>query len=323
MGRSTLTKTNAGMKTVAAIDVGTNCALLLVANVSDDHQITPLFEQEKIIRLGEGVDESRRLLDSAISRAVHTLQEYREICEEWQAETIYLTGTSAVRDALNQADLLSRIASESGLEMEVLTGKEEATRMHFGALSNKIFVHGQSLTVDIGGGSTEFVLGDRHSVEHCASLHLGSVRLTERFIKHDPPLPSEIAAIIENCQAEMEAALVSWKRCPLHQMVAGAGTATTVAAMLLRLTTYDPALLDGKSLQRDAVESIYAELQELRVDEISGLPGIVPQRAPVMVAGVVLLLEVMRFFGLEETVVSDWGLRHGTLLSRFGAGGSD
>ena len=190
------------MKKIAAIDIGTNTALLLVANVSGQNEINPIKQEEKIVRLGQGVDQNRNLSEEAITRTLTAIRQQVEIAGDLGAEQVLISGTSAVRDAANREVLLNAIKDDFGITMQVLSGEEEAKLTHFGALSNKNLL-GDILVVDIGGGSTEFILGTKKKIKLATSLNIGSVRLTERFIENDPIRDHEYNSMRQKIQEQL------------------------------------------------------------------------------------------------------------------------
>ncbi len=311
------------MRRVAAIDIGTNSVLLLIAEI-DGGAARPLIERATITRLGQGVDKTRALAPEAVERTLDCLRAYAaEIAERGVAEVIAV-GTSAMRDAEGGASFRASAKSILGVEPRVASGDEEAELTFLGALSG-LSVEGDVVVFDIGGGSTEIILGDASATAAHAgssdsglpkiSLDVGSVRLTERHVRSDPPTAAEIEAV----RADVRAALA---RVPFHPRglaVGVAGTVTTIAAFAKDVVPYDAARVHGMVLTADEVDRAAAELARLSLDERKRLPAIDPRRADVIVAGTVLASELLRFCGADRMIVSDRGVRWGLVARTVGA----
>jgi len=291
---------------VAAVDLGTNTTRLLVADV-DDGTLEEVVRRETITRLGESVDRRRILLPTSIARVRNVLVDYRREAEELGAERVLAVGTSAVRDADNGEAFLGEVEWSYGFTTQLLDGDEEAALMVRGAASDRTIEPG-TLLVDIGGGSTELVLGGPGSVAFSTSLQLGCVRLTERYLASDPPTADEL----ERCAAAVRDVLP-----PLEPAgaVGVAGTVTTIAALDLGLAAYDPVRIHGHRISWASVERELTRLAALSVAERRTVPGLEPDRAPVIVAGVVILREVLRRYDLEEIEASERDNLHGAVLA--------
>ena len=284
---------------VAAVDLGTNSTRLLVADVADG-RVDELHRETRITRLGEGVDERRRLLPVPIARVRNVLSDYRRTIEELEAERILAVGTSAIRDADNGEAFLGEVEWSYGFPTRLLSGDEEAEMTLRGVATGEVLDEGL-VVLDVGGGSTELIQVDRR-----VSLDIGSVRLTEQFLHSDPPTDDELAA----CRDAARAALP-----PLHptRMIGVAGTITTLAA--LELGRYDPKLVHGFHVRRDAVERHLHRLAELPLADRRSYPGLEPARAPVIVGGVAIVAEALAHAGLDELEVSERDLLTGAALA--------
>jgi exopolyphosphatase/guanosine-5'-triphosphate,3'-diphosphate pyrophosphatase len=287
---------------VAAIDQGTNTTRLLVADV-DDGELEEVARRVEITRLGEGVDARRRLLPVPITRVRNVLTEYRREAEALGAERILLVATSAVRDAENGEAFLGEIEWSYGFVTRLLTGDEEAELTFRGAADNRI---GSTLVVDPGGGSTEFVVGENGRVRFRQSVDMGSVRLTERFIHSDPPTADELSAAAASARASLPPPPEA------DHAVGVAGTFTTLAALDLGLDEPEGLGTDGHRLTPGAVRAQRERLASLPLDERRRLPGLHPKRAPVIVAGAVLVEQVLEGYALEAIEVSERDILHGT-----------
>jgi exopolyphosphatase/guanosine-5'-triphosphate,3'-diphosphate pyrophosphatase len=284
---------------VAAIDLGTNTTRLLVGDVVDG-RVDALVRRSTITRLGEGVDARRRLLPFPIARVRNCLADYRRELESLGAERVLLVATSAVRDAENGEAFLGEIEWSYGFTTRLLSGEDEAdlTRRGVGDIG------ASTIVVDIGGGSTELI-----SSKGRVSTNLGSVRLTERFLASDPPTAEELRAV-----ADAIGAVLAEHELTAADGIGVAGTMTSLAALDLGLVEYDPDRVHGHRLTRAAAEAQLDRLAALPLAERREVPGLEPERAPVIVAGAAILLEVMRHLGLQEIEVSERDLLDGAAL---------
>jgi exopolyphosphatase/guanosine-5'-triphosphate,3'-diphosphate pyrophosphatase len=294
------------MTRVAAVDLGTNSTRLLVADV-EDGRIDEIARRLTITRLGEGVDERRKLLPVPVARVRNCLADYRRELEELGAERTLCIATSAVRDADNGEAFLGEIEWSYGFTTRLLSGEEEAALMLRGVTAGRPRLDGV-LVVDIGGGSTELVLASAGEVAVSTSLDVGCVRVTERFLVSDPPSRPELAAAggyVRSLLPELEA----------QSAIGVAGTVTTLATLDLGDAEYDPARTHGHRISRQSVEEQLERLAAMTTAERLAVPGIEPGRAPVIVAGVVVLREVMTAYGLEEIEVSERDVLHGAAFA--------
>ncbi|HEV3478679.1 MAG TPA: Ppx/GppA phosphatase family protein [Gaiellaceae bacterium] len=289
---------------VAAIDQGTNTTRLLVADV-EDGELEEVFKRVEITRLGEGVDSRRRLLPLPITRVRNVLTEYRREAERLGAERILLVATSAVRDAENGEAFLGEIEWSYGFVTRLLSGDEEAELTYRGAADGR---PGATLVVDPGGGSTEFVVGDGGAVSSRASVDVGSTRLTERFLRADPPTADELAAAAEYVREELPAPP------DVDGAVGVAGTITTLAALDLGREEPEGLGTHGHRLTLEAVRAQRERLAALPLEERRRLPGLHPERAPVIVAGALLVEQIVERFELNPLEVSERDILHGAAL---------
>jgi exopolyphosphatase/guanosine-5'-triphosphate,3'-diphosphate pyrophosphatase len=291
---------------VAAIDLGTNSTRLLVADV-DDGRIDELTRRVTITRLGEGVDERRRLLPLPQARVRNCLSEYRRELEALGAERTLVVATSAVRDAENGEAFLGEIEWSYGFVTRLLDGDEEARMAYAGVTAGRELSH-DTVIVDVGGGSTELVLGGPRGIDFRTSLDIGSVRLTERFLVSDPPADDELEAAARAVRAALPALTP-------RTAIGVAGTVTTLAALDLGLAEYDPERVHGHRLSAGAVQRQLGRLAALPLRERRQVEGLEPERAPVIVSGAVIVREVLRAYGLDELEVSERDLLDGAALA--------
>ena len=302
------------MKRLAAIDVGTNSVRVLVADV-DGSQPAEVERDLVITRLGEGVDRNKRLQAEPVRRTVEAIVSYHQRATELGAENVRIAATSAVRDATNRHAFIHAVRERTGVELEVLSGDDEARLSFLGATAE--LSHGAPyLVLDIGGGSTEFVLGDR-VVEAAISIDVGSVRLTERHINHDPPEAAELGAVRRDADAAVARAkdIVGTSA---RTLVGLAGTITTVAAIALELTGYDHDTIHHARLSASQVADVAGRLQAMTSEKRRSLPAMPRGREDVIVAGVEMLLAVMEGFGFEDVLVSEADILDGLVLDALG-----
>ena len=294
------------MTRVAAVDLGTNSTRLLVADVSGD-ELDEIVRRLTITRLGEGVDGRRRLLPVPIARVRNCLTDYRRELEGLGAERTLAIATSAVRDAENGEAFLGEIEWSYGFTTRLLTGTEEATLMVRGVAAGRPALD-NVLVVDIGGGSTELVHVADGAVASSTSLDVGCVRVTERFLGSDPPTRPELAA----ASAYVRSLLPD---LDVQKAIGVAGTVTTLATLDAGDTEYDPERAHGHRIPSASVDEQLERLAAMTVEERLEVPGIEPGRAPVIVAGVIVLREVMNAYGLDALEVSDRDILHGAALA--------
>jgi exopolyphosphatase/guanosine-5'-triphosphate,3'-diphosphate pyrophosphatase len=298
-------------RVVAAIDVGTNTVLLLIARVDTDGTIVPIKEVYRVPRLGAGVDARKTLHPDAIARVIAVLNEYHAIASSHGADRTIVGATSAVRDAANRDDFIRLVHHQTGLNLEVLSGEEEALWSYHGAISDLPSAN-QVLVLDIGGGSTEMIWGNATAITKRVSSNIGAVRLTERCFYHDPPSEAEI----DQADGLIDRALgpITRTSVPAVQLVAVAGTPTTLATLALGLKEFSQKAVAGYLLEREVIEKLWNRLHRLPAAEIRKLSDVLEGREDVITAGTLILRRVMDRFGFDAVTVSDRGLRYGLVL---------
>ncbi len=309
--------TSVGASRVAVVDLGTNSTRLLVADVSDS-EVKELDRRTTVTRLGQGVEATGRLADEAIGRVTEALAVYREVMDRLGAERIIAVATSAMRDAENGPAFRKDIRERFGIDARTISGDEEARLTFLGATSGRN-PGSETLAIDIGGGSTEYVSGRAGGDPGFhVSTRMGSVRFTERHLISDPPEHAELTALAEDARGGIEADVPAEVRERVEHGIAVAGTATTLAAIDQKLDPYDPEKVHGYRVNLGACERIVAQLAALTVAERRGVTGLHPDRAPPIVAGAVIMLESMRVFGLDDIEVSESDILHGAALDGAG-----
>lgn len=301
---------------VAAIDVGTNTTRMLVAE-KRGKTYRDLDRRLVFTRLGEGVDARRTIDAAAIKRTLRAITEFCAVSGEYGAERIRIAGTSAVRDAANRDTFLSAVTKVAGVEPHLLSGADEA-RLSFLGATAELF-GGLHLVCDIGGGSTEFVIGHpAGETEGRISLDIGSVRLTERFLRSDPAAAEEMLTMeaqIDEALAKVEEAIPNIRGA---RFVGVAGTVTTLAALHLGLEEYDPEATHHLILPRAAVRQLYISLAGMTVKQRSGMASLPAGRADIIVAGASILYRAMAQWGLDEVIVSEKDILDGLVIEMLG-----
>jgi exopolyphosphatase/guanosine-5'-triphosphate,3'-diphosphate pyrophosphatase len=300
------------MTRVGAIDLGTNSTRLLLADV-EDGRIRELEREMRVTRLGEGVDERRRLLPVPIARVRNVLADYRRVLEANAAERTLAIATSAIRDAENGEAFLGEIEWSYGFSTRLLTGYDEALLTFRGVTSERALAPG-TVIVDVGGGSTELVCGGPDGVRWHDSLDIGSVRLTERHLRSDPPTADELAECADAVRALLADRVPKDVRAGARALVGVAGTVTSLAALDLGLEEYDRERVHGHVLSADGLERQLERLAAVPVAERRTLRPLDPERAPVIVAGAVIAREAVAFFGVDALEVSERDILDGAAL---------
>jgi exopolyphosphatase/guanosine-5'-triphosphate,3'-diphosphate pyrophosphatase len=305
---------------VAVVDIGTNSTRLLIAEV-DDGQVKELDRRTRVTRLGEGVDSTGELGQEPIKRVLATLDEYHEAIEANACDARIAVLTSAVRDARNGAEFTEQVRARYGLDARTIDGDEESRLTFLGATAARAASDAEPvLVIDIGGGSTELVLGAAGEVSFDVSTQAGVVRQTERHLHSDPPRPEELQALGTEVRELIDRAVPASVRSSARSAIAVAGTATSCAAIMQELDPYDPERVHGYILELGECELLLARLAAMSLADRRDVVGLHPDRAPTIVAGVAILIEVLRAFGLEEAAVSEHDILWGAALDRARSG---
>ena len=297
---------------VAVIDIGTNSTRLLVADVGGG-RVGEVERRSRVTRLGRGVDLTGRLSAEAIEAACETIADYVALYQEAGAETVVAIATSAVRDAANGGAFVAELRERFALSARVLDGEEEARLTYMGAT----FEHPPAeptLVIDIGGGSTELIVGTGEEIAFHASLQAGVVRHTERHIASDPSATAELEALAADVRGPIEAAAAAHPETDVRDGIAVAGTPTSLAAVEMELDPYDPARVHEHSLTINSIQRMLSRLASAPLAERVKIPGLHPDRAPTIVAGVVILIETMRAFGIDRITVSEHDILYGAAI---------
>jgi exopolyphosphatase / guanosine-5'-triphosphate,3'-diphosphate pyrophosphatase len=300
---------------VAVADLGTNSTRLLIADVGSDRAITELDRRSIVTRLGQGVDATGALHPEAVDRVRTVLGDYRRAVDEHGAERAVAVLKSAVRDASNGPELARRVRDEFGFDARTIGGDEEARLTFLGATGERTpGAPAPVVVIDIGGGSTEYVVGDPGGVHFHTSTQSGAVRQTERHLHSDPPAADELEALRREVRSIVVEAVPADVRCGTRAAIAVAGTPTSLAAIDQKLEPYDPTRVHGYVLPRARAEELLDRLAAMTEADRRAVPGLDPARAPTIVAGAIHLVEALRAFNLDSTEVSEHDILRGAAL---------
>jgi exopolyphosphatase / guanosine-5'-triphosphate,3'-diphosphate pyrophosphatase len=300
---------------VAVVDIGTNSTRLLVADVASDGALTELERESIVTRLGDRVDANGHLGDAAMQRVFDALAHFRELIDQHHVAATTAVLTSAVRDASNGPDFTAQVRERFDLDARTIGGDEEASLTFAGATSERPRNGAEVVVIDIGGGSTEFVVGTHAGeITFHVSTQAGVVRQTERHLHDDPPATEGVQELARETQEIFIGAIPHDVRERVSTAVAVAGTATSCAAIELELEPYDSEHVHGHTLELGTCEMLLARLAQMTHGERRQVTGLHPDRAPTIVAGVAMLIEVMRAFGLEQVEVSEHDILRGAAL---------
>jgi exopolyphosphatase/guanosine-5'-triphosphate,3'-diphosphate pyrophosphatase len=316
---------------VAVVDIGTNSTRLLIADVDrDTGELQQLARRSQVTRLGDRVDASGSLSDEAMQRVFDTLAVYSREIDEHGCEANLAVLTSAVRDADNGGEFAARVRDDYGLDARVLRGEEEAQLTFLGAMSGRSSVgttqsqqpsaREPTVVIDVGGGSTEFVVGSGNTAGFHVSLQAGVVRMSERHIDSDPPAVEQLQRLAADVHETFLDGLPASERASVTCGIAVAGTATSAASIDQELDPYDSERVDGYDLQLGTIELLLARLAEMTEAERRDVVGLHPDRAPTIVAGMIVLEQALRVFELDHVEVSEHDILQGGALRLAGVG---
>lgn len=303
---------------LAGLDIGTLTCRLLIADLTPDGGLKEIRSDRRVLRLGQGVDQTKQLNSAAIDRVLHCLNEWGEIIRASSVDGVAVVATSAVRDATNRKEFLDRVKREVGFEVEILTGDEEARRTLLGIRSGLPAGVTELLALDIGGGSTEFILDRPGQSPVVQSINIGVVRLSERILHHDPPTGEEIRQAREWIARDSSAAVAGMGHYQTATFVGTAGTITSLAAMAQKLPSYEPARIHNYTLTLASVQELEQTLLSRKKADRAGLPGLEKGREEVIASGAIIIRTIMETLGEEACLVSDLGLREGVLIDLAG-----
>lgn len=301
------------LKRVASIDIGTNTILLLIAKV-EEGKVNPLFEIETVARLGEGVQKNGILLKEAMDRSLQTLAQYLKWCQELEVQKVFTAGTSALREAKNSEDFLNLVKEKLDLPIEVISGEEEAQLSFLAVAKDLGKVKEPILVVDVGGGSTEFILGKGDQISQWISLPLGSVRFTEEFLRSDPVQEEEWEKMERKIQEYL--VTIPHSQEPIS-MVAVGGTATTLASVEQGLEDFIAEKIHHFVLGKEALKNQLLLYRSKTIDERRKISGLPIARADVILAGGAILYLAMEELKCPSVLISCHGVRYGLLYKKL------
>jgi len=300
---------------VAVVDIGSNSTRLLIAEMEDHRVTTELVRHSEVTRLGSGVDVDGRLRDDAMQRVFDTLDGYKAEIDDHDCRAAVAVLTSAVRDSANGEQFAEQVRDRYGLEPHVLTGDQEASLTFRGATSERDpSDRTPTLMLDIGGGSTELVIGTGSEVSFHVSTQAGVVRQTERHLHADPPDPGEMDALVSDVRAILDENVPASRREAVGHGIGVAGTATSLAAIAQHLDPYDPKRVHGYLLSAAECDRILGELAAMTLEQRRHVAGLDPNRAPTIVAGVLIFRQVLALFGLDRIEISEHDILRGAAL---------
>jgi len=305
----------------AVIDVGTNSIKLLVADVHG-RDVAPIHEESKQTRLGKNFYDTHHLQPEAVAKTAEAVWEFAEIAREREAESIRVIATSAARDAVNKDDLISTIERAANLKVEIISGEQEAEWAFQGVTVNSDLGKSPLLLLDVGGGSTEFILGLGNEKHFAESFQIGTVRLMEKIPHSDPPTAEEFSKCRDwlknflqtEVRPKLQPALEREKKSGVVQLAGTGGTATLLAKMELKLERYDRGKIEAIHLQLKQIQSHRKKLWKLPLTQRKEIPGLPKSRADVILTGILIYESIMEEFGFNELRVSTRGLRFAALM---------
>jgi exopolyphosphatase / guanosine-5'-triphosphate,3'-diphosphate pyrophosphatase len=300
---------------IGAVDIGTNSVRLLVADVDERERLRTAHRMGEISRLGEGIDRTGLIDETAAARTLECLERFVHEAEYSGASRIRVAGTNAFRVARNGSEVAARFADRIGYPVEILTGEEEAQLVFLAVLSGQGPSPGRAVVVDIGGGSTEIITGEGERGTQVISLELGCVRLTERLIHTDPPMPAELEAVKSHVLEIFAEKLGQWNSAGLDRAIGVGGTVTAFGALDLGLVKYDPSRIENHHLMRERIDAIAKHLCTIPLAQRRDLAGVSRGRADIIPAGAIILCEFVNRFAVNGVYVSTRGLRYGLVLS--------
>lgn len=290
---------------IAGIDIGTNTILLAIGYTSDDNTLHIIHDEVQFARLGKNVDSTGYIEEERIIAAENILKKYAETCISFDTDVICAVATSAMRDAHNGKEVQSRLENALGAKVHIIEGEEEARLCFLGTVPHKE----KAMVIDIGGGSTEIIIGTHEAIENVYSINIGAVRLTERYFSHLPPTRDNIDKAIEYIQSELSHIPTDYD-CPLYCV---AGTPVTLASIALGLESFDSNVLNGYELSSLVITIILQQLLHSTREEILYIPGVPENRADILPAGTVILDTLLRKFEKSSCFVSIGGVRIGLI----------
>jgi exopolyphosphatase/guanosine-5'-triphosphate,3'-diphosphate pyrophosphatase len=302
------------MNRKAVIDIGTNSIKFYVAELESDGSITTILDQNNIVRLGEGLKETGELSGEAMKRNSAAIAEFVTIANQNGVDDIIAVGTMALRNAKNSAYFLKMVKAESGVDIKVLPGEEEARLSYLAVVSGLKLGHGEVVIFDTGGGSTEFIFGKGEQVKRRFSINLGSVRITEDIFKSNPVTEAELKRALEEISKLLAENDIAGSP---EELIGMGGTVTSIGAVKHKMVQYDPDVIQGSKLELTEVNEQIEMYRSRTLEERAKIVGLQPKRADVILAGTCILQVIMEKLNVGSLTISDRGLRHGLMYDRY------
>lgn len=302
----------------ACIDIGTNSVKLMVARVEGRQIVDTLWYQTATTRIGQGVDKTHRLLPEAMDRTVAAIKVHKQKAERLGASEIIPVATSAVRDAQNQDEFIEKVIAQTGLKPLILSGAEEARLTFVGVCSGKPdMLSEKSVIVDVGGGSSDFVVAQNGEIQDKFSVNAGFIRLTEAFLHSDPISPEELQNVIDHIKSLLYHHFAQVSMDGRHLVGVGGTIKILMAILYQRMGQYAPEITGQQTLQRNEIKSLLRYLSHMKLKDRRKVSGLSPERADVIVAGAAIFAAIMEILDAREIIISNRGMRYGVLLDEI------
>lgn len=305
------------MKAYGAIDIGTNSIRLLVAYV-EKGKITRSYKDLETTRIGENVDKNGLLSEAAMERSIQAIVRFAERIREEGIQDIQIIATSAVRDAENREDFVHRVKAATNVDIDVISGEREAYLGFLGVLKGSKDPEERILVIDIGGGSTELILGGSSGIQQAVSLNLGAVRMTEKYITTDPITQEEMERLMAGIDLVAADTLESLKKYPIDRAIGIGGTATTAGAMVKKLEVYDRDEIHNFDVSQQQLKELWTKVKVSTLEERTGMQGLHPKRADVILAGITILDRILTKLELDNIRISEYDNLEGLVLEKAG-----
>ncbi len=298
----------------ASIDIGTNAVLMLIVEIDIDNCISDIFDLSTITRLGEGLKEKGQLDIKAMERTFSALEKYKNIIYKNNVSKVFCVGTSALREAENSEFFLKTVKENLNLNIEVISEEKEAYYTYLSVKYDETIKEDDFIIIDIGGGSTEIITGNDNGLFDFVSLPVGSVKLTEMFVKHNPPLESELFLLEDHVKSLLKEIPFDGRK---KILIGTAGTITTLAAIVLDLDIFDKDRIHTLKISLLKIDMVIDSIRKIEISRRSSIKGMEQGREDILLQGIILLREIMLYFGADHVTVSVKGGRYGVLYDRL------
>ena len=304
------------MTILAAIDIGSISVRLMVAK-HDHKKLVPLYRALEITRLGKGIGTTQRLDESCMKHTLSVLEGYEAIADQLCVEKLLAVGTSAIRDAKNGVDFTDDIAKNTKIDMRIISGKEEAV-LTFGGAVHDLTIPDTIMLIDVGGGSTEIICGNQNQILFDTSIDAGAVRMTEKYLSKDPVAQDEYKRLQSGVEELIRSAKIDQYAKQCKYLVGVGGTITSIAAIAQKLEVYDSKKVHRYELKKQALDDVLATMLAMKISERRMMIGLQPERADIIIAGAVIVQQIMEVLGWDEITVSESDILHGIIYDYLG-----